>query len=46
MHGFSSVGGAIVQEVSTTHIIGDSYYQDPKVRDLDPMQRKTIIKSW
>jgi N-acetylneuraminate synthase len=46
MHGFSSVGGAIVQEVSTTHIIGDSYYKDPKVRDLDPMQRKTIIKSW
>jgi N-acetylneuraminate synthase len=46
MHGFSSVGGAIVQEVSTTHIVGDSYYKDPRVRKLDPMQRKTILKSW
>jgi N-acetylneuraminate synthase len=46
MHGFSSVGGAIVQEVSTTHIVGDSYYKDPKVRELDPMQRKTILEEW
>lgn len=46
MHGFSSVGGAIVQEISTTHIVGDSYYQDPRVRELDPMQRKTILESW
>jgi N-acetylneuraminate synthase len=46
MHGFSSVGGAIVQEVSTTHIVGDSYYKDPRVRELDPMQRKTILEEW
>ena len=46
VHGFSSVGGAIIQEVSTTHIVGDSYYEDPRIRQLDPMQRKTILESW
>ncbi len=46
VHGFSSVGGCIIQEVSTTHIVGDSYYDDPRVRELDPMQRKTILESW
>ena len=46
VHGFSSVRGAIIQEVSTTHIVGDSYYEDPRVRELDPMQRKTILESW
>ncbi len=46
IHGFSSVGGAIVQEVSTTHVVGDSDYEDPRIRELDPMQRKTILESW
>jgi sialic acid synthase SpsE/quercetin dioxygenase-like cupin family protein len=46
VHGFSSVGGAILQEVSTTHIVGDSNYEDPRIRELDPMQRKTILESW
>jgi N-acetylneuraminate synthase len=46
VHGFSTVGGAIIQEVSTTHIVGDSYYEDPRIRELDPMQRKTILESW
>jgi N-acetylneuraminate synthase len=46
VHGFSSVAGAIIQEVSTTHIVGDSYYEDPRIRALDPMQRKTILESW
>ena len=46
VHGFSSVGGAIIQEISTTHIVGDSYYEDPQIRELDPMQRKTILESW
>jgi N-acetylneuraminate synthase len=46
VHGFSSVAGAIIQEISTTHIVGDSYYEDPRIRELDPMQRKTILESW
>ena len=46
VHGFRSIGGAIIQEISTTHVIGDSYYEDPRIRELDPMQRKTILESW
>ncbi len=46
VHGFRSVAGAIIQELSTTHVIGDSYYEDPRIRELDPMQRKTILESW
>jgi len=46
VHGFTSVGGAILQEVSTTHIVGDSYYEDVRIRELDPMQRKTMLERW
>jgi N-acetylneuraminate synthase len=46
VHGFSSVGGCIIQEVSTTPSGGDSYYEDRQVSKLDPMQRKTILESW
>ena len=38
--------GAIFEEVSTTHTIGDSYYEDEKISVLDPLQRKTIIERW
>ncbi len=46
VHGFSSINGAIVQEVSTRHYVGDSYYEDPRISKLDPMQRKTILETW
>jgi len=46
VHGVYSRNGCILQEVSTTHVAGDSYYEDPRVGDLDPMQRKTILESW
>lgn len=45
-HGFSSRGGAIFSEVSTTSLPGDSYYEDPAIAELDPMQRKTVIEEW
>lgn len=45
-HSFSSVGGAIFEEVSTTHVIGDSYYEDENISKLDPIQRKTILTGW
>ena len=35
MHSFSSNGGAIFEEISTTHIKGDSYYPDDKISKLD-----------
>lgn len=43
VHNFSSVGGAIFHEISTRSIVGDSYYTDPAIAALDPMQRKTIL---
>jgi N-acetylneuraminate synthase len=45
-HSFTSVKGAIFEEVSTTHIKNDSYYEDAKIRSLDPIERKTILKRW
>lgn len=45
-HSFTSINGAIFEEVSTTHIKNDSYYEDAKIRSLDPIERKTILKRW
>lgn len=45
-HAFSSKGGAIFEEISTTHIKEDSYYDDPTIVKTDLMERKTIIKEW
>lgn len=45
-HSFSSVHGAIFEEVSTTHVIGDSYYEDDNITRIDPMQRKTVLETW
>ncbi|MDI9509461.1 MAG: N-acetylneuraminate synthase family protein [Bacillota bacterium] len=45
-HSFTSTNGAIFEEVSTTHIKNDSYYEDPEIRKLDPIERKTILKNW
>jgi len=45
-HSFTSNKGAIFEEVSTTHIEGDSYYEDKQIDNLDPIQRKTILESW
>ncbi len=46
MHDFFTLSGAIFAEVSTHSIIGDSYYANPEIAELDPMQRKTILESW
>jgi N-acetylneuraminate synthase len=45
-HSFTSVKGAIFEEVSTTHVKSDSIYDDPKIKSLDPIERKTILKNW
>jgi N-acetylneuraminate synthase len=45
-HSFTSVDGCVFEEVSTTHARNDSYYEDPKIQDLDPMERKTILTNW
>ena len=45
-HSFESRNGAIFEEVSTKHIKSDSYYTDPRISKLDPMERKTYLKKW
>ncbi len=45
-HSFSTHGGAIFEEISTTHQIGDSYYEDDMIASLDLIQRKTAVESW
>ncbi len=45
-HSFTSVTGAIFEEVSTTATRGDSYYDDPRIQKMDPMERKTILHKW
>ena len=45
-HSFTSMGGAIFEEVSTTHVKNDSFYEDEKIRGLDPIERKTILRRW
>jgi len=45
-HSFTSRNGAIFEEVSTTHVKGDSYYEDERISQLDPMQRKTVLQGW
>jgi N-acetylneuraminate synthase len=45
-HAFSSRNGCVFEELSTRHIVGDSYYEDERITSLDPMQRKTMIDSW
>jgi N-acetylneuraminate synthase len=43
-HSFTSEHGAVFEEISTTHVQGDSFYEDEDITALDPMQRKTILK--
>lgn len=45
-HGFCSRGGGIFEEISTTDVRGDSYYDDPAINRLDPVQRKTFLEDW
>lgn len=45
-HSFTTRTGVIFEEVSTTHVKGDSVYEDPAVTALDPIRRKTVISDW
>lgn len=44
MHCFSSPTGAVFEEISTEHIIGDSYYEDSKI--AENKNRKTNFTYW
>ena len=43
-HGFESQDGCVFEEISTTHIPGDSYYEDPAI--MENKNRKTGLTYW
>lgn len=44
-HSFKTNNGCVIEEVSTTHIPGDSVYSDPKINKLSLSDRKIKIKT-
>ena len=45
-HSFRADDGCIFEEISTTHVKNDSYYEDEKIALLDPIERKTLLEAW
>ncbi len=43
-HAFSSSTGAVIEEISSTHYVDDSYYTDPAIAANS--RRKTLITYW
>jgi quercetin dioxygenase-like cupin family protein len=43
-HAFRSVGGAVIEEISSTHIRNDSFYTDSAINDNQ--NRKTLLSYW
>ena len=43
-HSFRSENGCVLEEVSTTHIVGDSIYRDPLISSLRVEDRKIKIR--
>ncbi len=43
-HSFSTKTGAVIEELSSTHLVADSYYTDPTI--LDNKNRKTLLTHW
>jgi sialic acid synthase SpsE/quercetin dioxygenase-like cupin family protein len=42
-HNFKSKHGCVIEEISTTHVPGDSIYQDPNINSLPLSERKISI---
>ena len=43
-HSFKTKNGCVIEEVSTTHIKGDSIYENPSISKLAVEDRKVQIK--
>ena len=44
LHSFKGIGDAIFEEISSTHQIKDSFYDDETINQLDVLERKTITE--
>lgn len=45
-HKFSTLDGAIFEEISTTHYNDDSIYEDENINLMSREQRKTMLPNW
>lgn len=45
-HNFWSETGCVFEEVSTTHFNNDSVYRDPKINEMERLERKSIVNHW
>jgi len=45
-HEFWTEAGIIFEEISTTHINNDSYYEDKAINNMERSERKTIVEYW
>ena len=45
-HKFHTLDGAVIEEISTTHYNNDSFYEDPKIAQLERTMRKTNVDNW
>ncbi len=45
-HKFHTLDGAIFEEISTTHINDDSFYEDERIARLAREERKTKLPNW
>ncbi|MDB9822143.1 N-acetylneuraminate synthase family protein [Deltaproteobacteria bacterium] len=43
-HAFNSEKGAVIEEISSTHYVDDSFYSDPSI--MKNKQRKTCLSYW
>ncbi|MEE2655656.1 MAG: N-acetylneuraminate synthase family protein [Pseudomonadota bacterium] len=43
-HAFSTHGGCVIEEISSTHYVDDSYYTDPSI--AENQDRKTFVSFW
>ena len=43
-HSFRTKNGCVIEEVSTTHVKGDSIYENPSISKLTVDERKINIK--
>lgn len=45
-HSFYSENGCVFEEISTAHLIEDSYYEDEVIAQKQLTERKTLVTDW
>jgi len=45
-HKFTTLNGCVIEEISTHHSSGDSFYEDPSIASSNPSSRKTPVDNF